>query len=148
VSEKKNYSWAIKYIKDLAFMVDESLVLGSKANMNYKVHLGFNPKTDLVSLQFVVQYKDQESGLDFMTGTVETGYLIKDLKQYEEKDSKTGEVKYDIADPLLIALFSMAYSHTRAVLATKAANTKYNFMLMPPIQPEAEFKKVFKDHLN
>jgi hypothetical protein len=52
-----------------------------------------------------------------------------------------------LPDNLWISLFSIAFTHARAIIAKSSAGTKYGHMLLPIINPVQEFKNLFGPHL-
>jgi len=60
---------------------------------------------------------------------------------------RDGKEAVDLPDPLWVTLFSISFTHARAMLAHSSAGTKYGHMIMPLINPEQEFKKIFKQEL-
>ena len=77
-----------------------------------------------------------------MNGAVETWFSIKDISEYVSK-KKNGNSVVNFPQPFWLTLFSIAFSHARAVLAIASARTKFRDYLLPIINPSEEFKKSF-----
>ncbi len=145
--DPKRIEWAINGIKELEFFVDEELELGPSFDFNYTVEVIPDPPENKLHLTILARYMKKESSEIFMRGKVKTTYLIKDLSSLSKKllDNKDA---VDLPDQLWIAFFSIAFTHARAILAKSSAGTKYSHMLLPAINPEKEFKKLFGKFIN
>lgn len=146
-NQHKTIAWAINEIKELEFFVDEELDIGPSFNFNFNVTL--NPKPLENKLQFIIHasYIKKETNEVFMKSKVATSYLIKDLHLFSKK-TEGGKDAVNLPNPLWIALFSIAFTHTRAILSRSSSGTKYAHMLLPAINPEKEFKKSFGSFIN
>ena len=71
-----------------------------------------------------------------------TGFYIKEMKSYT-RIQENGQEAIDIPEPLWVTLFSIAFTHARAILARSSAGTKFTELLMPVINPQQEFQKLF-----
>lgn len=133
--------FAIKEIKEQEFFVNESLELGSAYDFNYRVDIATSIPNDTIAISITANYLVTQQQDVLMKGKTATTFLIQNLKQYSRKtDDREG---VDLPDPLLITLFSISFSHARALLSKSSAGTKFSHMLMPLINPDTEFKKIF-----
>jgi len=143
VKKDKSLQWAIKYIKELSFMVNESIDPKEEIAMKYQVDVKTDTTdADLIRFRITVHYTERSTHEEFLSSSVETGYVVKGLKDLKE-ESEDGDLSINLPDKLWVALFSMAYSHTRAILARSAYGSKFQHLILPPINPEQEFKRVF-----
>lgn len=145
-SKAKPIEWAIKEIKEQEFMVNEYIEQISTVNFNYHVDLTILVPNELINIAITSTYVDATSKEVFMKGRTMTSYQIKDMKSMSKK-AENGNDLVDLPEPLWISLFSIAYTHARALLAKGSAGTKYSHMLLPAINPTTEFKKLFGPHL-
>ena len=76
-----------------------------------------------------------------MKGRTATTFLIRNMLEYSRTINDHEEI--DLPDPVWITMFSVAFSHARALLAKSSSGTRYGHMLMPLINPEQEFYKLF-----
>lgn len=145
-SKAKPIEWAIKEIKEQEFLVNEYIQQINGINFNYHVDLTILVPSELISIAITSTYVDATSKEVFMKGRSMTSYQIKNMKLMSRKE-ENGNDLVDLPEPLWISLFSIAYTHARALLAKSSAGTKYSHMLLPAINPTTEFKKLFGPHL-
>ncbi len=138
----KQIEWAIKEIKELEFMVNEFLDLGPSFDFGYTTEIMPIAAEETLRITVTANYSKTETKEVFLKGKVTTVYLIKDLKSTAKATDNDTEA-IDLPEPLWVALFSIAFTHTRAILARSSAGTKFGNMLLPAINPEIEFKKLF-----
>ncbi len=138
--------WAIKEIKELEFFIDEFIDLGPSFDFNYTVEIMPLANEEIVRLGIKVDYAKSDTKELFMRGKVVTSFSIKDLKTLVRKTEDNPDF-VDLPEPLWIALFSIAFTHARAILSRSSAGTKYAHMLLPAINPETEFRKLFGNHV-
>lgn len=138
--------WAIKEIKELEFFIDESIDLGPSFDFNFTVEIRPLENEEIVRLGIIVNYAKTDTKEQFMRGKVVTSFLIKDLKTLVRKIEDRPDL-LDLPEQLWVALFSIAFTHARAILSRSSAGTKYAHMLLPAINPEAEFRKLFGNHV-
>lgn len=146
MEDSKPVEWAIKEIKELEFMVNESLDVGTTIDTSYTVDMLPVIAEEKIQMSVTFSYLKNETKEVIMKSKVMTTYLIRDLKSMVKKKDNNIEA-VDLPHPLWIALFSIAFTHTRAILARSSAGSKYSHMLIPPINPDAEFKKLFGEQL-
>src|SRR5690349_10132296 len=138
---QKTIEWAIKEIRELEFMINESIELGSQMNTSYMADIVPRVDEEVVQMVITFNYLKAETKELFMKSKVMTSYQIRDLKSMTTK--KDGIDMINLPNPLWTALFSIAFTHTRAILAKSSAGSRFGHMLMPPINPDIEFKKLF-----
>lgn len=138
---QKPIEWAIKEIKELEFVVNESVEVGATMDTNYTVDIQSKMEEDALLMSITFSFIKSETKEVIMRSKVMTIYLIKGLGTRIKKINDIEHI--DLPDQLWIAIFSIAFTHTRAVAARSSAGSKYSNLLLPLINPEAEFKKLF-----
>ena len=146
MQDSKPIEWAIKEIKEMEFIVNETIDVGSLIDTNYTVDVLPVVGEEKIQMSITFSYLKNETKEVVMKSKVMTTYLIRDLKSKVKKTDNNIDA-VDLPDQLWIALFSIAFTHTRAILARSSAGSKYGHMLMPAINPEIEFKKIFGGRL-
>ena len=144
-SERKQIHWSILEIKETEFFVDDSAKPG-QVNFGYQVVLDIKVAESLVSFSIIATYVNATTNEVVLKSKSFTSFRIKNMESFTKKDEK-GQDAVDLPDELWIALFSMAYSHARALLAKSAGPTIFKTLIIPPINPESEFKKLFGQHI-
>ncbi len=142
MSDTPQIFWSIKEIKEIEFFVDEFSKLESTLDYNYNVDLRPASAEDAVRMTITATYMKTGTSDILMKGKIMTVFLIRDLKSMA-RINENGTEEVDLPEPLWIALFSIAFTHARAILARSSAGTKYSHMILPPINPQTEFKKLF-----
>ena len=138
-------AYAIKSVKETEYFVDEALEVEEQFDFHYNASINNKVETEEVHLSITVNYRKKGTTIDFLRGRTTSVFLIQNLK--DRASIKDGKEMIDLPDPLWITLFSISFTHTRAMLARSAAGSKYGHLIMPLINPEVEFKKLFGEHL-
>ena len=133
--------FAIKQIRELEFFVNEDAGLSDAFDLNYHVDISVRVPVESIVISVAADYLVKEDKTPLMKGRTATTFLIRNLSKYSKKINDKEAV--DLPDPLWITMFSVAFSHTRALLAKSSSATRYGHMLMPLINPEQEFYKLF-----
>ena len=137
--------FAIKSVKETEYFVNESLELDDQ--IDYTLNAGLDIRTDANEINFIVFASFRKKGTteDYLRGKTISTFLFENLKS--RAAIKDGKEVVDLPDPLWVTLFSISYSHARAMLAKSQAGTKYNHLILPIINPEEHFRKVFRNEL-
>ena len=135
-------AFGVKEIKVLEFLVDESKEIGENYDFNLRVDVRSDIPSNMVRLIITANYFVTKTQDHFMKGTVLTGFEIQDLKAFS-RIMPNGKEAIDFPDNFWITLFSLSVTHARALIARSAAGTNYSNLIMPIINPEQEFKKIF-----
>lgn len=138
-------AYAIKSVKETEYFVDETLELEEQFDFHYNASIHSKVDTEEVHLSITVNYRKKGTNIDFLRGRTTSIFLIQNMK--DRANIKDGKEMIDLPDPLWVTLFSISFSHTRAMLARSAGGTKYGHLIMPLINPEIEFKKLFGEHM-
>lgn len=137
--------YAIKSVKETEFFVDESIELEAQVDLNYNASIQTKVDAEEIHYTISVSYSSKTTKLDFLRSKTVSVFLIKDIKNYVPKHATLEGV--DLPNPLWISMFSISFTHARALLAKSAAGTKYAHMMLPLIDPEKEFNKLFAQQL-
>lgn len=144
MTEKKAIEFAIDDIRLLEFFVDESKNVGKTFNINYSIDIGMDIPNDILRISIAAFCKEQEGDVVFMRGNVETIFSIRNMNLYAFSDDRPG---IDLPREFMITLFSISFSHARAILAQSSGRVKFSTILLPIIDPVLEFNKMFPDSL-
>lgn len=115
--------FAIKGIKEIEFFANEFVDLGESFDFNYQVEIKSDIPEELVLVTITPNYLLKGSETPFMRSKVMTIFTIKDLK-LRERILDDGTQAVDLPDPVWVSLFSIAFTHARALLAKSSASTK------------------------
>lgn len=144
--ETRQIHWSIVEIKETEFFVDES-ARPDKVNFGYQVMLDLKVPASLVCFSIIATYVNASTNEVVLKSKSFTSFSIKDMESLSKK-TENGQDALDLPDALWISLFSMTYTHARALLAKSAGPTIFKSLMLPPINPEAEFKKLFGPHMS
>lgn len=148
MSTESQIQVAIKEIKELEFMMNEEVEIGAAFDFNYHVSLHNDIANEHVIFTITANYMITKTTEVFMRGKSKTTFLIKDMHKHARKSADGSDDGVDLPDQIWVTLFSIAFTHGRALLAKSSAGTKFSHMLMPIINPDQEFKKIFGHELN
>lgn len=133
--------FAVKEIKELEFFAKEDVNLHDAFDLNYHVDISVRAAIEAIVVSVAADYLVKEDKTLFMKGRTATTFLIRNMANYSKKINDKEAI--DLPDSLWITMFSVAFSHARALLAKSSSGTRYGHMLMPLINPEQEFYKLF-----
>ena len=137
--------FGIKTVKETEFYANESLALDTQIDLVTNAGLDIRIEENEIHLFVSAVYKRKGTGEEYMRGKTISIFLFENLKSRERV--KDGKSAIDLPDPLWVTLFSISYSHARAMLAKSAAGTKFGQMILPLVDPEEHFKNIFKKEL-
>ncbi|MEJ0055765.1 MAG: hypothetical protein WDN75_08995 [Bacteroidota bacterium] len=137
--------YAIKAVKETEYFVDESVEPGEQCE--FTLNAGIHAKSDLEEIHFTISaiYQNKGTSLDFLRGKTTSVFAINNMK--DRIKIKDGRETIDLPDPLWITLFSISYTHARAMLSRSSAGTKFGHMILPLVSPEEQFRAIFKKEL-
>lgn len=142
MADNRPIQFGIREIKELEFFVDEWKDIDGSFDFNYNVDILPDINAGLLRIVITVNYFKTSSRELFLRGKVLTGFYIKDMKSYA-RAYESGQEGIDIPEQVWVTLFSIAFTHARAILARSSAGTKFTGLLMPVINPQQEFQKLF-----
>jgi len=138
-------NYAVKSVKETEYFVDESVELEAQSDLNYNATIQTIVDLQEIHIIIMVSYSNKSTKQVFLKSKVTSVFVIQDLKNYARLEGNKEGV--DLPDPLWITLFSISFTHARALLYKSAAPTKFSQMILPLINPEVEFKKIFAKEL-
>lgn len=134
--------WAIKGIQELEFMINESVPLDPKVDFTFTVDISPVVEHESILISIKVVYVNATKKDELLKEKVMTIFSIKDMKSRTQISSE-GKPLVDLPEDLWITMFSISFTHTRALLAKSAAGSRFSQMLLPIINPEEQFKRLF-----
>jgi hypothetical protein len=146
MAEQKNIEFGITDIRLTEFFVDESKRKVPGLNLNYRTDINLEIPQNVLRISIAPTFTDKESSETIMRGKVETVFAIKEMKTYSRVREDGGEI-IDFPEHFWVTLFSISFSHTRALLAHSAGRTAFAAILLPVINPTTEFRKLFAQQL-
>lgn len=112
-------------------------------NLGFSMTMGiiFNLKASVLTIHIDTKLIEKENNNSLIDHSARTSYAIRELNRFVHiKDKK--ERTYHIPEELLVELFSTAYTHARALLATEISPTIYkDKYFLPVIDPADVIKK-------
>lgn len=118
------------------------LASNDELSVNMNLNLNIDKEKSSISVDVTTSLIEKKSELILIEHTGRTIYNIKGLEKIYTSENDT----FEIPDGLLIQLYSMAYTHSRALLAVELSPTMYkdNYFL-PVVNPEMFIKKQNSD---
>lgn len=131
--EPKQVNIAIKKIKDIEFFVNEDIEVSNPNNVSLSFELGtnFQLEENSIELQLTAFFKEDKQGETFMKIKTSNVFLMIELKEFADRNTET----FQIPNNIMTTLFSLSFSHTRALLAKNALGTKFADIYLPIINP-------------
>ena len=116
-------------IKDLGFFLDELIDSGEDSGLVYNLNIGQNIQEEWIEFMLEAQFKNKTTGETFLSGKASTRFLIKNLKDFVVSDS------LNLPPDAMTTMFSMSFTHTRAILSKNTAGSKFDNMYLPIVNP-------------
>lgn len=145
-SKKNNLGYRISRIHSLKFSfkdihVDRLNQLFEKQDtlsLNTNTSLDIDKEKSAITIDINTNLIDKEKDEILVEHSGRTVYQINGLDKFYNSE----ENNFDIPDGLLVQLFSLAYSHARALLATEVSPTIYkDKYILPVVDPTGFLKK-------
>lgn len=105
--------------------------------VNMNTSLNIDKEKSTISLDVGTELVKKETGSVLVGHLGRTSFLIKGLDRVYDKEQDA----YNLPDGLLIQLYSIAYTHARALLATEISPTVYKDKYFLPVVNPADFIK-------
>ena len=136
-------NYGIQSVRETEYFIDESVEIEQSVTMVLNASLTI--KVPLEEVHFTITANYRNRNVDFLRGKTTTIFLVQNLKDR----SKIVDAKelVDLPDPLWITLFSISFTHARAMLARSSAGSKFGQFILPIINPEEQFRLIFKAEL-
>lgn len=134
MSENEGVSLGIKKIKDLSFIIRESLYKGESEliSIDFEHKIGLKKDESLLSLtlRIVYYYPGNQSKTILLEAEIENVFFVSNLNKYvNDRDEITFE------EQVWVTMVSLSVSHSRALLAKNCAGTVLQETLLPIINP-------------
>lgn len=111
--------FAIRSIKETEYYVNESLQLDNEIDFHYNASIENRVDVDEVHFTITVNYRRKGTTEDYLRGKTISVFTIQNMKSRISKiDDKES---LDLPEPLWVTLFSVSFTHARAMLARSAA---------------------------
>lgn len=136
-----NIQFGIREIKELEFFANEELEVSGPFDFNHNITIATDGPGETISFIILINYFLPKTQTSFMRSKTVTVFGIKDFKAHSKFISDK-EV-FDLPDQLLVTMFSISFSHARALHAKSSAGTKFSKLLIPLINPDQELRKLF-----
>jgi len=136
----------IKKIKDTEFFVDEAIVLSDPftANIGFELTTNVNLAEKTIELLLTAFFTVQEHSTLFMKIKTSNVFMVQEVEEFMNTEKKV----FNIPDNIMVTLFSLSISHTRALLAKNALGTKFSEIYLPIINPTEILKQIMGIHLS
>jgi hypothetical protein len=128
-------------ILDLGYFINETVNVNQD---NIKLGYGMDFSLDVTQnwIEFIVsvEFKDEETGITFLSGSTLTRFFVKDLSNF------IGENNLALfQDNSVETLFGIAFTHMRAMFSKNIAGSKFGWMIVPVIDAKKLFTDLFKN---
>ena len=126
-------------IRDLGFFLDEIIDSGENSQLVYNLNIGQNSEEEWIEFILEAQFKNNITHETFMSGKAATRFFVKNLKNFVSNET--------IALPpdAMTTMFSMSFTHTRAILSKNMAGTKFDKMYLPIVNPNELLNSFFNE---
>ena len=138
-NEERQIEFAIIRILDCGFQVEEAIFNEPTAALGYGMNLAYDLEQDWVQLNIRAEFKQPQSGIIFLTGTVLTRFSVRDLKSLVGEDGVINFPKNSLE-----TLFSISFGHMRAILSKNCAGSRFATYIVPAINPSLLFQDLYK----
>lgn len=106
--------------------------------VSMNLNLNIDNEKSLITVDVTSKLTEKKTDLVLIEHTGRTVYSVKGLEQIHNAENNT----FEIPDNLLLQLYSMAYTHARALLAVELSPTMYKEQFfLPVVNPEIFIKK-------
>lgn len=145
--EKELQSVSIKVvgIREIQFSIDDKYK-GGTADLKINLSATFDVDTPNDKIKVEVGsrfYSEKNEAVSLIDFRCVTDFGVSTLEKFERKQTGENAVA-NLPQELLTTLLSIAFSHARAMLATKTTGTKYSDTLLPIINPTDIVHHMFK----
>lgn len=135
--EKQNetISFGVARIKDLAFEIDETANVDEKLTSQVTFNNAMSFSLEQGQIHFVIDvrfFTDKVENSTFLRGKAQTTFFVENMQKFVKED--TNEI--DLPHDALVAMFSISFSHTRALVAKASMGSRYNNLYLPLINPK------------
>jgi hypothetical protein len=140
--EEQPFFYGILRILDCGFQVEEAIEADIDAmKVGYGMNFLFDVDNNWIDFLIRADFRDEKTGITFVTGTAKTIFSIKDFKNLVDENDKIQFPKGSLE-----TLFGIAFGHLRALLAKNLGGTKYSHVYVPVINAHVVFNDLL--HIN
>jgi len=138
------FSMGIGRIKDLEFFIDESAEVDNEltSQVTFNNTLNIYLETERIDIIIEANFYVNDIKDTFMRGKVLTSFNIPNMKQYLVPDT----TQVNIPDAVLVTMFSIAITHTRALIAKASMGSRFGNLYLPIIPNPGEILKQMLPH--
>ena len=140
--EVKPFQFGVLRILDCGFFIEEAISDDLTIDIGYGMNFIYDIENNWVQFNVKAELKQVTAGVIFISGTVLTRFFIPDLKSYQKE---SGLIEFP--ERSLEALFGMAFTHMRAILAKNTAGSRYATMIIPIVNSATLFTDLFKSNV-
>ena len=116
-------------IKDLGFMINDSIDPGEESQIQYNLDLNYNLDEDWIEFTIEAEFRDSLTEKSYLNGKVLTRFQVKNLKNFINPQG------INLPPEIMTTMFSMSFTHTRAILAKNTVGSKFGDAYLPIINP-------------
>jgi len=134
------FYYGIMRIIDCGFAIEEAVNPDIEAvQIGYGMNFLFDSTADWIMYGIRADFKDAKTGVIFASGTVQTTFSVRDLKNFIDENDQL-----IFPNGSLESLFGIAFDHLRAILAKNLGGTRFSTLYVPVIDAD----KLFNDLLD
>ena len=133
-----NFEFGIVRVANQGFYVNESIVIKDPFDIAYTLKISFNTEKEFIDFTVGAVYKNKEEN-HFMSSSALTQFFVKGLKRFVEPGSPSS---ITLPDGLMLMLFSISFTHARAIQAVNVASTKFSSFVLPIINPAEVYNQI------
>jgi len=137
-TQVKPFEFGISRILDCGFLIEEAVLPDPVVNIGYGMNFVYNTEENWVQFGVRSDFKQPETEITFLSGTVLTRFNVTNIMQFQNEEGVI-----DFPPGTLEALFGIAFSHMRAILAKNFAGSRFGHIIVPVINPTPLFKELF-----
>ena len=130
-----SFDFNVLEIRDLGFTVNEHLPAELPTDWISSVDVGFSETSNWIEVTVGVDFRDEQEKT-LVSGRVLTRFFVSQLEQYFSPDR---EYILTLPNDYDLTLFSLSFTHTRAILTKNLAGTKYSKVIVPLVNPNEFF---------
>lgn len=127
-------------ITDLGFSINRKSKPSKVFSINFNVEFHFDAKENWIEFIVIPTYSNKDTNEVAFHGSVLTKFVVKDLLNFMEGDL------LKLPEGALVTLYSMAYTHTRAIMSKNLKGTLFQNQLLPIIDPDHMLKNLFPQY--
>ncbi|MES2111363.1 MAG: hypothetical protein V4577_21585 [Bacteroidota bacterium] len=137
-NELPQFRFNILRILDSVFFVEEGYnPKPEDVKINFGMGFHFDVEEGWVQYNIRADFSAGEIEKQFVTGTVVTKFAVDNLKSFTDSD---GSIMWP--SNALEVMFSIAFTHMRALLAKNTAGTKFSQYIVPLVNSRELFKQL------